>query len=62
MKVKKFSFDRNFLTHTNYKNDCHTYTSMETVPDKAGKEIPESLIKLLYRIYNQSTSQDEESV
>lgn len=51
MKAKEFEFDRNFLKHTNYKNGCHVYTGMETVSDKSGAELPESVIKLLYRIY-----------
>ncbi len=54
MIVKEFEFKRDFLKHTNYKNGYHVYTGMETVSDKAGDELPESVIKLLYRIYTES--------
>ena len=61
MKAKEFVFDRNFLKHTNYKNGCHVYTSgMETVLDKSGAELPESVIKLLYRIYVETAEKPEE--
>ena len=60
MKVKDFKFKRDFLKHTNYKNGYHVYTGMETVSDKAGDELPESVIKLLYRIYSESTTQHKE--
>ena len=60
MKAKEFEFDRNFLKHTNYKNGCHVYTGMETVSDKSGAELPESVIKLLYRIYVETAEKPEE--
>ena len=60
MKVKDFKFKRDFLKHTNYKNGYHVYTDMETVSDKAGDELPESVIKILYRIYIESIEQDKE--
>ena len=60
MKAKEFVFDRNFLKHTNYKNGCHVYTGMETVLDKSGAEPPESVIKLLYRIYVETAEKPEE--
>ena len=56
MIVKEFEFKRDFLKHTNYKNGYHVYTDMETVSDKAGDELPESVIKLLYRIYTESAT------
>jgi hypothetical protein len=61
MKVKDFKFKRDFLKHTNYKNGYHVYTGMETVSDKAGDELPESVIKLLYRIYTESAEQCKET-
>lgn len=60
MKVKDFKFERNFLRHTNFKNRYHVYTGMETVSDKSGDEIPDSVIKLLYRIYTESAKKNEE--
>ena len=60
MKAKEFVFDQNFLKHTNYKNGCHVYTGMETVLDKSGAELPESVIKLLYRIYVETADKPEE--
>ena len=60
MKVKDFKFERNFLRHTNFKNRYHVYTGMETVSDKSGDEIPDSVIKLLYRIYAESSKKNEE--
>ena len=60
MKVKDFEFKRDFLKHTNYKNGYHVYTNMETISDKAGDELPESVIKLLYRIYAESAEQCQE--
>lgn len=33
---------------------------METVSDKSGAELPDSVIKLLYRIYAESAKQNEE--
>ena len=60
MKAKEFVFDRNFLKHTNYKNGCLVYTGMETVLDKSGAELPESVIKLLYRIYVETAEKPEE--
>ena len=51
MTVKDFRFGRDFLKHTNFKNGYHVYTGMETVSDRSGEELPESIIKLLYRIY-----------
>lgn len=44
----------------NYKNGCHVYTGMETVSDKSGAELPESVIKLLYRIYVETAEKPEE--
>lgn len=60
MKVKEFEFERGFLKHTNFKNGYHVYTGMETVSDKLGEELPDSVIKLLYRIYAESVMQKEE--
>ena len=57
--MKEFEFKRDFLKHTNYKNGFHVYTNMETVSDKSGNELPESVIKLLYRIYAESVKTDE---
>jgi hypothetical protein len=51
MTVKDFRFGRDFLKHTNFKNGYHVYTCMNTVTDRSGDELPESIIKLLYRIY-----------
>ena len=62
MKAKEFVFDRNFLKHINYKNGCHVYTGMETVSDKSGAELPESVIKLLYRIYVETADKPEEEM
>jgi len=56
MKVKNFSFGRDFLKHTNFKNGYHVYTGMETVSDRSGEDFPESVIKMLYRIYTESTT------
>ena len=61
MKVKYFEFKRDFLKHTNFKNGYHVYTGMETVSDKSGEELPDSVINLLYRIYVESASQKEEN-
>ena len=61
MKVKDFEFNRDFLKHTNFKNGYHVYTGMETVSDKSGEELPDSVIRLLYRIYTESASQNEET-
>lgn len=61
MKVKDFEFKRDFLKHTNFKNGYHVYTGMETVSDTSGEELPDSVIKLLYRIYAESVSQNEET-
>lgn len=60
MKVKDFKFERNFLRHTNFKNRYNVYTGMETVSDKSGDELPDSVIKLLYRIYTESAKKNEE--
>ncbi len=62
MIVKDFTFKRDFLKHTNHKNGYHVYTDMTTVADKSGDELPESVIKLLYRINAESadTIDDEE--
>ena len=60
MKAKELEFERNFLKHTNYKNGCHVYTGMETVSDKSGAELPESVIKLLYRIYVETAEKPED--
>lgn len=54
MIVKDFKFNRDFLKHTNFKNEYHVYTGMDTVSDKSGEEFPDSVIKLLYRIYAES--------
>ncbi len=59
MTVKNIKFKRDFLKHTNYKNGFHVYTGMETVPDKPDSGIPESVIKLLYRIYSEALKQDD---
>ncbi len=61
MTVKNFRFKRAFLKHTNYKNGYHVYTDMETVSDKSGNELPESVIKLLYRIYTETANTNDES-
>ena len=60
MTAKELEFERKFLKHTNYKNGCHVYTGMETVSDKSGAELPESVIKLLYRIYVETAEKPEE--
>ena len=60
MIVKNFEFERDFLRHTNYKNRYHVYTGMETVSDKSGDELPESIVKLLYRIYAESATCNQE--
>ena len=60
MKAKELEFERKFLKHTNYKNGCHVYTGMGTVSDKSGAELPESVIKLLYRIYVETAEKPEE--
>ena len=62
MIVKDFKFKRDFLKHTNHKNGYHVYTDMATVADKAGDELPDSVIKLLYRINAKSadTIDDED--
>lgn len=54
MIVNNFKFKRDFLKHINYKHGYHVYTGMETGSDKSGNELPESIIKLLYRIYAES--------
>lgn len=59
MKVKDFEFKRYFLKHINFKNGYHVYTGMETVSDKSGEELPDSVIKLLYRIYAESVNNEE---
>ena len=56
MTVKDFRFGRDFLKHTNYKNGYHVYTNMDTVSDRSGEELPESIIKLLYRIYSEAAA------
>jgi hypothetical protein len=61
MIVKDFSFKRDFLKHTNYKSGYHVYTGMETVSDRSGEELPESVIKLLYRIYAETAVTDNDS-
>ncbi len=62
MKVKDFEFKRDFLKHINFKNGYHVYTGMKTVSDKSGEELPESVIKLLYRIYAESVNNEETEV
>ena len=61
MIVKDFSFKRDFLKHTNFKNCYHVYTGMETVSDRSGDELPESVIKLLYRIYAEAAAADNDN-
>ena len=56
MTVKDFRFGRDFLKHTNFKNGYHVYTDMDTVTDRLGNELPESIIKLLYRIYAEAVT------
>lgn len=56
MTVKVFRFGRDFLKHTNFKNGYHVYTGMETVSDRSGDELPESIIKLLYHIYAENAA------
>lgn len=60
MIVKSFCFNRGFLKHTNCKNGYHVFTSMETVSDKYGDNLPDSIIKLLYRIYAEAAAQNDE--
>ncbi|MDY3256807.1 MAG: hypothetical protein SOX14_00560 [Ruminococcus callidus] len=62
MKVKDFEFNRDFLKHTNFKNGYHVYTGMEIVSDTSGEELPDSVIKLLYRIYAESVNNEETEV
>lgn len=61
MIIKDFNFKRDFLKHTNYKNGYHVYTGMETVSDRSGNELPDSIIKLLYRIYAEAESTNNEN-
>ena len=56
MTVKDFRFGRDFLKHTNFKNGYHVYTGIETVSDRSGDELPESIIKLLYHIYAENAA------
>ena len=56
MTVKGFRFGRDFLKHTNFKNGYHVYTGMDTVTDRSGNELPESIIKLLYHIYAENAA------
>ena len=56
MIVRNFSFKRDFLKHTNYKNGYHVYSGMGTVSDRSGEELPESIIKLLYHIYAENAA------
>ena len=56
MTVKDFRFGRGFLKHTNFKNGYHVYTGMDTVTDRSGDELPESIIKLLYHIYAENAA------
>lgn len=60
MIVKNVKFERKFLKHTNYKNNFHVYTEMETIPDKPCSEIPESVIELLYRIFSETQKQGKD--
>ena len=60
MVVKDFRFNRDFLKHTNFKNGYHVYTGIETVSNKSGDDLPDSIIKLLYRIYAESANRNEE--
>ncbi|MBQ6213144.1 MAG: hypothetical protein IJJ57_09690 [Ruminococcus sp.] len=59
MTVKDFRFGRDFLKHTNFKNGYHVYTGMDTVTDRSGSELPESIIKLLYRIYAENAAPND---
>ena len=61
MIVKNFSFKRDFLKHTNYKNGYHVYTGMGTVSDRSGEELPESVIRLLYRIHAETADTNDEN-
>ena len=56
MTVKDFRFRRDFLKHTNYKYGYHVYNGMETVSDKFGGTLPDSVIKLLYHIYTENAA------
>lgn len=56
MTVKDFRFGRDFLKHANFKNGYHVYTGIETVSDRSGDELPESIIKLLYHIYAENAA------
>lgn len=56
MIVKDFKFKRDFLRHSNYKNGYHVYNGMDTVSDKSGDALPDSLITLLYRIYAETAN------
>ncbi len=60
MMVKDVQFERKFLRHSNHKNDYHVYTGMNTIPDKPESNIPESIIKLLYRIHTELKKVDNE--
>lgn len=61
MIVKDFSFKRDFLKHTNFKNGYHVYTGMETVSDRSGEKLSESVIKLLYRIYAEAAAANNDN-
>lgn len=60
MMVKKIKFRRGFLKHANYKNGYHVYEGMETVADSKEPGMPDSIIKLLYRIYDELENREEE--
>ncbi len=60
MMVKDIQFERKFLKHSNYKNGYHVYTQMNTTSDKSDSNIPNSVIKLLYRIHSEINSKDKE--
>ena len=59
MTVKKITFDRSQLKHTNFKNGYHKFDSMSTTADKEGQELPESVIKVLYKIYEELNKEDK---
>lgn len=48
--VRNIQFERKFLKHKNYTRNYHVYTGMHTIANRSEVEIPESIVKLLYRI------------
>lgn len=54
MTVKNINFERDFLKHRNYKNGFHVYKGMETTADSKDTGIPESVVKVLFRIFSET--------